>query len=168
MSENTTPETAAAPAEGAEAPQEANSEAGLPAWAQKELTKLRNEAAAKRVEARDAKQAATDAAAQLTELTGKHTQVSDDLVVTASKLTKLEVALSVGIPGESAAAFAELLQGTTQDEIRAHADKILSVSKTFGATPPPARPVDPSQGLSGGKGQEPADLFGALLFKDLR
>lgn len=161
MSDTPPPAAPAAPA--APAPQ---SEGELPHWARDRISEANNEAAKYRVKAREATDAAKQTAAQ--EFAGQLSALSDQKAATAAELDttkqallKLRVALAVGIPGESAADFAELLKGSTEEEIKAHAEKVKSLFSTT-STPPPA--VDSSQGLGG---PVSTDAFGSFLLSKL-
>ncbi len=120
----------------------------LPEWARNKLTKANNEAARYRTEKKEAVDTAkaevrAEFEAQLNELSeAKATAVAEQEKAQLA-LIKLRAALSAGIPGESAAEFAELLQGATEEEINSHAEKVKSL---FGKTSTKDKPVDPSQG----------------------
>lgn len=123
----------------------------LPAWAQKELTDARSEAAKYRVRAQEAekKLAPPEVEAPAEE---KAPESNNEAAVTAAvesanlRVTKIEAAIEAGIEGKDAIrAFADLLQGSNAEEIQAHAEK---VSTLFGATKK-SRATDPSQGASG-------------------
>ena len=120
----------------------------LPEWAREKLTKANNAAAKYRVQAKEAAEKAQFEAeekysAQIKELTDAKAAVAAELETARLESLKLRTALSVGIPGESAAEFAALLQGTTEDELSAHAQKVKGL---LGVATKPERPVDPSQG----------------------
>lgn len=123
----------------------------LPQWARDQITKANNEAAKYRVEKNDAVAAATAASqaefeTKIAAINESNAKTASDLEETRIQNIKLTAALTVGIPGESAAEFASLLKGTTQEEISTHAEK---VKKLFGTQAPAQRAVDPSQGSGG-------------------
>lgn len=120
----------------------------LPQWARDKLTKANSEAAKYRVQAKEL----AEKAANSEELTTRITELSDEKAALAAELEsarvgsmKLHAALSVGIPGESATEFADLLRGETAEDIQAHAEK---VKELFGVKKSD-RPVDPTQGMGG-------------------
>lgn len=124
----------------------------LPAWARAQITKANNEAAKKRIEAKDAadnakKEAADEYQSTISQLNEEKASLNVELEGAREELMKLEAALAVGIPGESAAEFAELLKGSTKREISAHAEK---VKELFDGSQKPSRAVDPSQGMQDG------------------
>ncbi|WP_158881980.1 hypothetical protein [Amycolatopsis anabasis] len=137
----------------------------LPEWAREQLTKANNEAAKYRVQAKEAaEKAKTEAAgefgAKLEELSTSKAALAAELESARLGLVKLQAALSVGVPGESAAEFADLLKGTNEDEIKAHAEK---VKELFGASKKSDRPVDPSQGAYGSEKSDPGPGLSRLL-----
>lgn len=133
-----TPEVAVAP----------ETEDALPQWAREKLTKANNEAAKYRVQAKEAAEqvkAAEGLTAQIAELSDAKAALAAELESARVGNLKLQAALSVGIPGESATEFAELLKGETPEEIQTHAEK---VKELFGVKKSD-RAVDPTQGLGG-------------------
>jgi hypothetical protein len=140
----------------------------LPEWAREKLTKANNEAAKYRTKAKEAAQQAQYEAeekfsAQIAALTDERATAVAELENARLEVTKLKAALSVGIPGESASEFADLLKGSNEEEILAHAEK---VKELFGASAKPARATDPTQGLDGGHA---TDLSaGAMLANFIR
>ncbi|ASR84391.1 scaffolding protein [Rhodococcus phage Krishelle] len=121
----------------------------LPQWAQDLISNTRAEAAQHRTE----KQSAVDTAkaaladehtAAIAELNGKVSTAETERDSARLEVTKLKAALAVGIDGERAIGFAELLKGDDEDQIRSHADE---VRKLFGDKKPAKTPAtDPSQG----------------------
>jgi hypothetical protein len=137
----------------------------LPEWARKKLSEANAEAAKYRVKA----QAVADEVRA--ELEQKHqaefksvleekTTVLAERDNAASQFDKLVVALQAGIPGESAVEFSKLLQGSNTEEYTAHAE---TLKKMFNPGTKP-KATDPSQGLNGTSGMDPADAL-AELFK---
>lgn len=137
----------------------------LPEWARKKLSEANAEAAKYRVKAQ------TVADEVRAELEKKHQEEFKSVLdekstvlaerdTAASKFDKLVVALQAGIPGESAVEFSKLLQGSNEEEFKAHAE---SLKKMFNPGTKP-KATDPSQGLNGTSGMDPADAL-AELFK---
>jgi ATPase subunit of ABC transporter with duplicated ATPase domains len=145
-----------------------NTEDTVPEWVREKLTKANNEAAKYRTKAKEAAQQAQFEAeekfsAQIAALTDEKAAAVAELENARLEATKLKAALSVGIPGESASEFADLLKGTNEEEILAHAEK---VKELFGASVKPARATDPTQGLDGGNAT--AQSAGAMLANFIR
>jgi hypothetical protein len=137
----------------------------LPEWARKKLSEANAEAAKYRVKAQTV---ADEVRAELEQkhqaefksvLDEKSTVLSERDTAT-SNFDKLVVALQAGIPGESAVEFSKLLQGSNTEEFQAHAE---SLKKMFNPGTKP-KATDPSQGLNGTSGMDPADAL-AELFK---
>lgn len=147
---------------------EVTTEDAVPEWVREKLTKANNEAAKYRQRAKEASQQAQYEAdekysAQIKELTDAKASTDAELENVRLEATKLKAALSVGIPGESASEFADLLKGSNEEEILSHAEK---VKELFGASGKPARATDPTQGLDGGSA---TDLSaGAMLANFIR
>lgn len=137
----------------------------LPDWARKQISEANAEAAKYRTE-RNNIEAETKAAltadfdTQFKTLSDEKSAITAERDSATSELTKLKVALAAGIPGETAAEFAALLQGKDNDELTAHAVKLKEM---FGAPGKSARPVDPSHGASGQVNASGADQFAALI-----
>lgn len=112
-------------------------------WKDAELKTVRDEAAAKRIEARDAKAELETTKGQIQTVTEEKVAAVTRADTAETQLLKLKVALSAGVPGEQAAEFAELLQGATEAELQAHAEKI----RKFGGPGTPTRATDSSQAL---------------------
>ena len=114
-----------------------------PDWARKAISDANSEAAKYRVERNALKQ-------QLDEVLGEKTQLTDTLAEAEKardaanmELLRLRVALDAGIPGDRARTVAERLQGTTEDELKADASKLV---QEFGLNKKNDRATDPSQG----------------------
>lgn len=147
---------------------EVTPEDAVPEWVREKLTKANNEAAKYRTKAKEAAQQAQYEAdekfgSQIKELTDEKAAAVAELENARLETTKLKAALSVGIPGESASEFADLLKGSTEEEILAHAEK---VKELFGASAKPARATDPTQGLDGGNAT--SQSAGAMLANFIR
>jgi hypothetical protein len=132
------------------------------------LAKANAEAAGYRVRAKEAvaeerARVSAEFAEQISALTDEKTALTGQFNDAQMGLTKLRVALAAGIPGESAADFADLLKGSTEEEITAHAEKVKGL---FGKQAPvkTVRPVDPAQGRSGGSNDDaPEAVFARFL-----
>jgi hypothetical protein len=116
----------------------------LPEFAQKIIKALRSEAATHRHKAR----VAADKAATLEQETAAmHTakvNAESGLASARMDLVRLRAALAAGVRPELADEFAARLHGSTEDEIKADAERL---KKTLGFG---ERRGDPSQGASGG------------------
>lgn len=159
MSETDNTQTEAKPAENS---------TELPDWARKEVSTANAEAAKYRVKAQNIE------AEIRAELENKFQEdlrvVSDEKSAAlterdkyAANYEKLVVALDVKVPGESAVEFSKLLQGSSAEEFKAHAETLKGM---FGTGTKP-RAVDPSQGLSGGNATDPANALQQLFNKNL-
>ena len=147
----------------------ATNPAELPDWARKEISNANGEAAKYRTERNNIEAETT---AKLTaDFDNRFKLVSDEKsAITAerdsatSELTKLKVALAAGIPGETAAEFAALIQGNDETEMTAHATKLKEM---FGS-PNKSRAIDPSHGAGANNTSlSGADQFAALIQKHL-
>jgi hypothetical protein len=115
------------------------------------LKEARDEAAANRVKGNEKAEAAKTEVTQ--EYEGKLSQEQSAHEVTRVELTKtqlnyekLNTALDAGVPADKARAFASALQGSTPEELKAHAETLKSL---FGIGSTPASvtpPVDPTAG----------------------
>lgn len=155
MSENTSTETGT---ENTTPPEGATGNEGqgeLPEWARDKLTKANNEAATYRVKARDLGTEVETLRAQIQTLTSEKTEALDKGGSVALELVKLQTALAVGVPGEQATTFAELLKGDSVEEIKASAEKAKAL--LAGVKPPAA--TDRSQGQGASTNNTPADDF---------
>lgn len=136
----------------------------LPEWARDKLSKANNEAATYRIKARDTAAALEAANTQIQTLTTEKTTVTDTATGLALELVKLRTALSVGIPGEHAADFAELLKGDSAEEIKASAERAKNL---LGAQHSPSA-TDPSQGHGGSDTTaSPAEGFHGFILGQL-
>jgi len=160
QTEQTTTETPAA--ESTEAAQESKTD-DLPDWARKQLTKANNEAAKYRTrvtELNDKLKGLEDSSGKVEDLSKQVTDTSAEADTAKLALLKLQIALSVeGVEAKNASDFAELLQGSTEEDLKAHAEK---VKKLFGASRSPA--VDPSLGRGGDVKPNPGTGQNRLAF----
>lgn len=158
--ENVTPtETPQAPAQSVDQ---------LPEWARKAISEANSEAASYRTKAKTAaEEAKAEVSAsfgeQIKTLSDEKSAITAERDTAASNYNKLLVALDAGVPGDTAVEFAALLQGTTTDEVRAHAEKLKGM---FGAGNR-VKAVDPSHGFSGSSSVDPQDAFAALFKANL-
>ena len=136
----------------------------LPDWAREKLTKANNEAAKYRTQVKELREkvkALEESSGQVEDLNKKATDASAAAETAKTDLLKLQIALTVdGIEAKNASEFAELLQGTTEEELKAHAEKVkklLGVSRSRSA-------VDPTQGRGGKVEQDPGTGTNRLAF----
>lgn len=137
----------------------------LPEWAREAISTANGEAAKFRVERNAARDELTKVQADLASLQEKHKEATSKVAEAETAFLKYTVAVESGVPGEKAAEFAALLQGSTKDEVAAHATQL----KTLFNTPTMAgqKAIDPSQGQGGagataGLSEGGAFLYGAL------
>lgn len=143
-----------------------NTEA-LPEWGRRAISDANAEAAKYRLAA---KTAAEDAVAatkaeydkQLQALATEKTSIAGERDKAVTELTKLQVAITADVPGEQAVAFADLLKGTTQEELKAHAEQLKSM---FGTPAGKQRATDKSQGAGNGASgaKTPDQLFADMV-----
>jgi hypothetical protein len=164
MSENASTTPATTPADDAEATTEAAT-TKTPEWYESELSKVRDEAARQRVAKREAAEAAkaetsTEYEAKLAAAGTAHEATKVQLTRAQTELAKLHTALDANVPADKVKAFASALQGSTPEELKAHAAEL---NKLFGTVPAVTNdePVDHSQGLGNGKGK--GDDFDSYL-----
>lgn len=138
------------------APPASNNVAELPEWARNKLTAANNEAAGYRIKARDTGAELDTVKGTVQSLTGERDTAKAEAAVHELELMKLRTALSVGVPGEQAADFAELLKGNTPDEIQASAEKAKALIGSGNRRP---SATDPSQGRGGSTPTDPANAF---------
>ncbi|MEO6089644.1 MAG: hypothetical protein ABIQ18_41705 [Umezawaea sp.] len=76
---------------------------------------------------------------------------------------RVQVALSAGFPAASVTEFADLLKGSNEAELTAHAQKLKALIDAAAPTAPSApRAVDPTQGATGPIDPEPTPGLGRL------
>lgn len=138
----------------------------LPDWARKQISEANAEAAKYRternnIEAETTAKLKAEFDAQLKTLSDEKSAITAERDTTALNYTKLGVALAAGVPGETAVKFADLLKGSNEDELKAHAEELKSM---FGA-PVKIAAIDPSHGASGGSssGNSTDDAWAALM-----
>lgn len=122
----------------------------IPEWARKKITEANNEAAKYRTEKNNIEAETTaklTAAfdAQFKALSEEKSAILAERDTNASNYQKLNVALAAGVPGETAVKFAGLLQGSNEDELKAHAEELKNM---FG-TPAKVAAIDHTHGASG-------------------
>lgn len=126
--------------------QEAKNVDQLPEWARNELTEARAEAAKYRTQRNEAAEkakaeAAAEFEAKLAELSSAKEAVEKQLADAQLAATKTRAAFGALLPEDDreaflgkATEFAGLLQGSTEDEISAHAEKLSSLFGGFATT----------------------------------
>lgn len=122
----------------------------IPDWARKQITEANAEAAKYRternnIEAETTAKLKAEFDAQLKTLSDEKSAITAERDTTALNYTKLGVALAAGVPGETAVKFAGLLQGSNEDELKAHAEELKGM---FGG-PVKIAAIDPSHGAGG-------------------
>lgn len=151
---------------GGENGDKATQQETLPDWARKQISEANAEAAKYRternnIEAETTAKLKAEFDAQLKTLSDEKSAITAERDTTALNYTKLGVALAAGVPGETAVKFADLLKGSNEDELKAHAEELKSM---FGG-PVKIAAIDPSHGASGGgsSGNSTDDAWAALM-----
>lgn len=121
-----------------------------PAWARDAITKANSEAAGYRVKLNETTTQLNETLNKYTALEGEKSTLAQERDSKALELLKLQTAIGVGIPGESAAVFAARLQGTDEATLKADAEELKKIFGTAGQAPPRVPPTDPSQGAGRG------------------
>lgn len=122
----------------------------LPDWAKQKIADLNAEAAKYRVQKNDAVEAGKtevrlEYEQKLAEAQSRYEQLVTDKSNADLALTRIDVALGIaGLPTSKVKQVASLLHGTTEAELRSHAEEVKSLLQI--SEPAPARAVDPSQG----------------------
>jgi hypothetical protein len=135
-----------------------------PEWARKAISEANNEAAKYRVKAQNAaEEAKAEVTASFTDqiksLSDEKSAVVAERDTASSNYNKLVAALEAGVPGDTAVEFAALLQGTSSDEYKAHAEKLKGM---FGPGTK-QKAVDRTAGFNGNTDLKPEDAFAALF-----
>jgi len=125
-----------------------------PEWARKAISEANSEAAKYRVEKNSLKQQLDEVLGKNSELTDKVAEVEKAHSAAQQELLKLRVALDAGVPGEHVRMVAERLQGTTEEELKADAAKLV---QTFKLDQSRHLPIDPSQGRGRDQNSGPID-----------
>src|SRR5690606_37672752 len=107
-----------------------------------------------RVEKNSLKQQLDEVLGKNSELTDKVAEVEKAHSAAQQELLKLRVALDAGVPGEHVRMVAERLQGTTEEELKADAAKLV---QTFKLDQSRHLPIDPSQGRGRDQNSGPID-----------
>lgn len=115
----------------------------LPQWARDALTNANNGEADKRVKLRQKTEEHTQALAQITALTDGKSAAEQARDAAVKELSKLSIALDALVPGGRVSTIAARLQGSTEAELKADAQKLV---EEFGLNSQTPRYVDPSQG----------------------
>lgn len=137
----------------------------LPEWARQQISKANGEAAQYRVQLREAETARASLEEQLATLTTEKTQAVDSHTTVQTDFDKLVTAIQAEVPIEHVFSFAKTLQGSTAEELTAHAVELKNMFGNPGGTSPA---VDRSQGLGGDKvNTDPASVLGSLIASQL-
>lgn len=123
----------------------------LPDWARDQITKANAEAAKYRTEKKDAVEAAkaevtASFTAKIEELEAQIKAKEEEGTAARYEVDRLKVALEAGINADKVTKFAGLLNGSSTEELKAHAEELkeLFVNDEHPVKRSPA--VDPSQG----------------------
>lgn len=146
--------------------------ADLPEWGRRAISDANAEAAKYRLKAQTA---ADEAKAEVKAEYDKQLQAvaSEKAAIAAERdtavtgLTKLQVAITADVPGEQAVAFADLLKGSTREELVAHADQLKTM---FGTPAGRQRATDRSQSAGGNASgvKTPAELFADMVQANIK
>lgn len=138
----------------------------IPEWARKKITEANNEAARYRtekntIEAETTAKLKAEFDAQFKALSDEKSAILAERDANALNYNKLSVALAAGVPGETAVKFAGLLQGSNDEELKAHAEELKSM---FGG-PVKVPAIDPSHGArgDGSVGNSTDEAWSALM-----
>lgn len=165
MSDNETTTPEVTPATSApEAPKPASSEGELPTWAREQITAANSEAANFRVQLKEEKKSRKALEDQIAALTTEKSAAVASASEAQSHFDKVVAAVRAEVPNEHVFAFAKTLQGSTDEELSAHAAELKSM---FGVNPGPSPAVDRSQGQGSGTKNDPAAEFTKLLHSKL-
>lgn len=116
----------------------------LPQWARDKISELNDNDARKRIEIRDLKAELSTALQNVVTSSEAKTNAETASAAAVAELSKLKIALDAGVPGDRVVSIAARLQGSTDDELKADAEKIVA---DFGMNVPGFVPAtDPSQG----------------------
>lgn len=136
-------------------------DAELPDWARQQISSANQEAANFRVQLKEERAAKKSLADQVSSLTAEKSAVSSSLSAVQSDFDRLATAIKAEVPNDHVFAFAKTLQGSTEDELSAHAAELKSM---FGIKPGSSPAVDRSQGKGTGPGKSsPGDDFVAFM-----
>lgn len=116
----------------------------LPQWARDKISELNDADAQKRIEIRNLKAELSAALQDVVSSSEAKTNAEAGSAAAIAELSKLKIALGAGVPGAQAVSIAARLQGSTDDELKADAEKLVA---DFGMNSPTFVPAtDPSQG----------------------
>lgn len=164
MSDNEEVTQTEAPKPSALAPREPSQD--LPDWAREQISKANEEAATFRVRLRAEEKTRKSLEDSVASLSAEKSEATSDFALVKADLDKLKTAIQAEIPHDSIFTFAKTLQGSTPDELSAHATELKSM---FGANAP-VRAVDRSQGRGSGANdpQDPASEFAKFIQDSLQ
>lgn len=112
------------------------------------LTKVRQEAAQRRIEARELQEKNTELTEQVAALSDEKAQAAERVTAAEKELLKFRVAATSGVPLENIDKFAARLQGDDEESLKKDATELLAA---FGGSKKSSF-VDPSQGHGDGEG----------------
>ena len=143
----------------------ANSVSELPEWAQAELSRARNDAAAYRTKLRETEAARDSLTNDLNAEAEKTKTLQVELDDVKLNSAKFDVALDAfSVDGKQVKAFADRLRGATSEELSADAKFVM---ETLNFTPTKQRAVDRSAGLGNEKPATAEDAFADHVAKTL-
>lgn len=138
----------------------------LPDWARQQISSANADAAKYRVQFREADAARQSLQEQVASLTAEKTQVVSDGASIQADFDKLVTAIQAEIPHKHIFAFANTLQGSTAEELTAHADDLKSM---FGLREETSAAFDRSQGHgSTSTASDPATQFASFINDSLK
>lgn len=126
----------------------------LPEWAREAINKANSEAAKYRTEKNSAVEAAkaevTDSfTSKIKELEAQIEEKSSEASQANLNVERVKAAIKVGISTDKLESFAELLHGSTQEELVAHAEQLKDLFTVDNAS---SKATDRSQGSGGASG----------------
>jgi hypothetical protein len=162
MSDNeSTPEVTPA-AEAPAAPKPAAPSNDLPDWAREQISSANSEAATFRVKLKEETKQRKALEDQIAALSTEKSSAASSLSSIQTDFDKLVTDIKAEVPHDHIFSFAKTLQGSSEDELSAHAAELKSM---FGISQGPSRAVDRSQGKGSAAEQktDPAAEFARLL-----
>lgn len=165
MTDNPTPDSTA-DTKAPEAPQVPGSESELPQWARDAISRANSEAAAARIEKGNALANAktlieAEYADRINQAATSYSELEVKFAEKSNRVAKLEAILNAGIPSDRALQFAELVQGSTEEEITA---SVGTIKDLFSQDPQRPPLVDHTQG----QGSNPLPLNGDGLLNAVK
>lgn len=134
----------------------------LPDWARQQITDANNEAAAFRVQLKEAKESRKALEDKLAAANVEKVSATTLLSTAQLDFERLVTVIKAEVPHQHMFAFAKTLQGNTEEELSTHATELKSM---FGAAHAPSPAVDRFQGHGGGgtTKSDPASEFAKFM-----